>query len=281
MTATLDRPKTFTCHRCRVTKPIRDEGLVVGYAKDDKDNYLCYECCGEIDRDYMLEQGKITLYLTCEPTWKERSLEGRKQAGIVSNWPGTLKFTCRTRVGDHNIARYRYDCWFTGPDGYIWHGIQYGDNTQICHCKRTKERKQSSTSGQFPSICHLGLQRRARLGLGLTQTIDKASMLLQQFLLGWELCHGIGQETEKLTQLILMPLTEQEYTKMDTSFENMDCMMIDELEKYKYTLFDAYKYSVLKLRAMEMRGTGNIAAAMQLEEQLEKIYNRIPKEYRW
>lgn len=32
----------------------------------------------------------------------------------------------------------RYDTWFTGPDGKQWHAVQYGDNTQIAHCRRTK-----------------------------------------------------------------------------------------------------------------------------------------------
>jgi hypothetical protein len=42
-------------------------------------------------------------------------------------------------TGRHNIAGVRYDVWFRGPDGHVWWGVQYGDMTQICHCKRTKE----------------------------------------------------------------------------------------------------------------------------------------------
>ena len=41
-----------------------------------------------------------------------------------------------------DIAGKRLDVWFYGPDGYIWHGVQYGDNTQIVHCKRSSERVQ-------------------------------------------------------------------------------------------------------------------------------------------
>jgi predicted lipoprotein len=54
----------------------------------------------------------------------------------VSNWPGTLKMRAHVRVGNHNMARNRYDAWFTGPDGQQWHGVTIGDNTQLCHCKR-------------------------------------------------------------------------------------------------------------------------------------------------
>ena len=72
----------------------------------------------------MTEHGRIMLYLS---------------NGEVMNWPGTLRFPAHVRKGRHNIAGSRYDVWFAGPDGFQWHGVQYGDNTQICHCKRTKQ----------------------------------------------------------------------------------------------------------------------------------------------
>jgi hypothetical protein len=74
----------------------------------------------------MKDEGRITLYLTDD--------------GRVTNWPNSLSFKGHVSKGRHNIAGTRYDVWFTGPDGHRWHGTQYGDNTQICHCKRTKER---------------------------------------------------------------------------------------------------------------------------------------------
>ena len=72
----------------------------------------------------MRNHGKIALYLTDEG---------------VTNWPASLVFPVRyRRIGRHNWAGKRYDVWFTGPDGKPWHGTQYGDNTQIIHCKRVK-----------------------------------------------------------------------------------------------------------------------------------------------
>lgn len=96
-----------------------------GYGKDSNDRTFCYQCCADRDRAYMVDTGAITLYLT-----KDK----------VSNWPDSLAFKVTAQhVGKHNIAGKRYDVWFVGPDSHVWHGVQYGDMTQLCHCKRTKE----------------------------------------------------------------------------------------------------------------------------------------------
>lgn len=106
------------------------EPFTRGYGKDENGNRYCYECCAEQDRRHMIEAGVITLYLTTTTAPAE-----------AINWPGSLRFLVRhVRHGCHNIARTRYDVWFDGPDGHLWHGVQYGDYTQILHCKRTKER---------------------------------------------------------------------------------------------------------------------------------------------
>ena len=72
---------------------------------------------------------RAVLYLT------EEGPEG----AVVSNWPGTLKFRVRhKRVGSHNLARRRVDVWFADSDGREWHGINYGHNSQLCHCRRLR-----------------------------------------------------------------------------------------------------------------------------------------------
>jgi hypothetical protein len=74
----------------------------------------------------MLKDGRTVLYLD---TVKRQ----------LTNWPGSLVFPVHhIRTGAHNIARRRYDAWFRGPDGQTWHAIQYGDMTQLAHCRRTK-----------------------------------------------------------------------------------------------------------------------------------------------
>lgn len=115
----------FKCSHCKQVKPVQTSGGT-GYGYID-DKPVCYECCGAADRASMLETGRATLYLT--------RTDG---AYSVTNWPGTMRLAAGVKVGRHNIAGRRYDAWFTGPDGKPWHGVTYGDNTQICHCKRLK-----------------------------------------------------------------------------------------------------------------------------------------------
>lgn len=91
----------------------------------------CWECCAVVDRASMVEHGdskRLPLYL---------------HEGHVSNWPGSLKFKVwGVTKGRHNIARTRYDFRFHGPDGFVWRGTQYGEWTQVAHCRRTKERSE-------------------------------------------------------------------------------------------------------------------------------------------
>lgn len=106
--------------------------ITTGYGTTRDGRKICFACCGEMDRQELINTGKGILYLTTRPN---------SDIATLSNWPGTLKLVCHVKRGRHNIARYRYDVWFIGPDGKQWHGVQYGDNTQICHVKRNKERR--------------------------------------------------------------------------------------------------------------------------------------------
>jgi hypothetical protein len=100
--------------------------LTTGYGRDAEGKRHCFVCCAGRDQNEMLETGKITLYLDQD---KHRA----------TNWPGSLVFKVgHIAKGRHNMARVRYDTWFTGPDGHEWHGVQFGDNTQLLHCKRTR-----------------------------------------------------------------------------------------------------------------------------------------------
>lgn len=130
--------KVGTCSRCKQDIFSPPESMSAGYATNKDNDRICYRCCGIMDKEIMRTEGKITLYLTCEPASNEKNPAGRRTLGKVSNWCGTLEFVCHTSTGKHNIARVRYDCWFPF-EGYWWHGVTYGDDTQVCHCRRTKD----------------------------------------------------------------------------------------------------------------------------------------------
>lgn len=127
----------FRCADCLALIPITD-----GRAMDSNGLEVCYPCCGARDHKAMIETGKATLYLSFDD-WgpykpnMSRFIGFRYVPAKITNWPGTLAFnTGAVKYGRHNMARNRYDVWFMGPDGREWHGVTYGDNTQICHCKR-------------------------------------------------------------------------------------------------------------------------------------------------
>jgi hypothetical protein len=90
----------------------------------------CYACCGRRDLESMKRTGRICLYLV-------ESDKSTRRARIT-NWPGSIEFFGRFRLGRHNIAGTRRDVWFS-VDGDQWHGIQYGEHSQLLHCKKLKE----------------------------------------------------------------------------------------------------------------------------------------------
>ena len=92
---------------------------------------VCDACCADLDRAQMHETGHIMLYLV-----------QRSERWVVTNGPGTLEYRVRERrQGRHNIAGRRMDVWFTDDMGQPWHGTQYGDWTDICHCRRMKRER--------------------------------------------------------------------------------------------------------------------------------------------
>lgn len=110
--------------------------FTTGYGTDKDGKKSCYACCAESDKRDMIESGRAVLYFCYEQTAARGMYDKR-----VSNWPNSLSFPVYyMRIGAHNITGKRYDVWFNGPDGYVWHGVTYGDMTQLCHCRRIKER---------------------------------------------------------------------------------------------------------------------------------------------
>lgn len=122
---------SYTVFKCGQCKRIRQSTTpyTTGYGIDKRKRKVCFECCGAEDRREMLRTGKGVMYLT-------------EKAGrfSVNNWPGTLTIAPdRVTKGRHNIAGSRYDVWFT-LDGHRYHGVNYGENSQILRVKRIGQK---------------------------------------------------------------------------------------------------------------------------------------------
>lgn len=140
-----DRTYHFHCDRCGLDKEHTSD-FTTGYGTTPDDKIHCWDCCALDDQEYMIENGRISLYLTM----KDREVKTENRIGLpqtgsykvpdkITNWPGSLEFKILSwGRGDHNWGIPRYDVWFKGPDGRIWWGRHQGNWTQIIHCRRTK-----------------------------------------------------------------------------------------------------------------------------------------------
>lgn len=114
----------FTCYVCKAKK-FSSDTISTGYGIDRSNHKICYSCCAEQDKKDMKKYGRIALYLNSV-----------KQ--VITNWPNSLHFSCTVSEGKHNIAGIRRDAWFRF-NGYVWHGTQYGNFSDLIYCKQTKQ----------------------------------------------------------------------------------------------------------------------------------------------
>ncbi len=121
--------KQLECSQCgNVIAPKPD--VAIGYAIRNAGNLVCYDCCAREAEEFMQKHGQIALYLVLT--------HGAKRE--VMNWPGSLRFPVRHyKEGKHNMARIRRDVWFDFK-GYQWHGVQYGEFSELCYCRKTKRK---------------------------------------------------------------------------------------------------------------------------------------------
>jgi hypothetical protein len=150
-------PAAFRCSVCNEAKPLNTDGVgACGYGVNACNEFVCFECCGNRDKEEMRATGKAVLYLTMQKAgsvgmswhegkpaaWFRRNGRGlEKYVAQVSNWPGTLKLNVSGgNIGRHNWAGVRYDVYFMF-EGEQWHGVTYGDMTQLCHCRKLKDQR--------------------------------------------------------------------------------------------------------------------------------------------
>ena len=118
--------ETFYCSHCKSTLPRPTGTGGTGYAVKRNGHKVCYACCADVDRKFMVKHGENWMYLS---------------DGKLTNWPGTLTFKpFESWSTGHNWygVTQRY-VRFNGPDGYVWTGRQVGENSDCCRVRRTKQ----------------------------------------------------------------------------------------------------------------------------------------------
>lgn len=125
-------------------------------AIDSKGNRYCYQCCAKRDVLQMRADGRITLYLTGMRHGDSfrQGMINAPEAKII-NWPGSLEIMPlgnNVKVGRHNLGGKRFDVWFAF-DGYIWHGVNIGDN-DLLRCRKTAQRSKSNPA---PRVHYIGM----------------------------------------------------------------------------------------------------------------------------
>jgi hypothetical protein len=116
---------------------------------------FCYECCVSKEREQMESTGKACLYFMSQEPTHARGYPGIA-LGKVSDWAGKLTFPCRyrRRANAHNWGLSRTDAWFKDAQGREWHGVLYGDNTQLMRCRRLKSTQYPASTGQNGDQAH-------------------------------------------------------------------------------------------------------------------------------
>ena len=135
--------ETYTCKTCGKEFPCVDPASphAGNYGVDKENNKHCPACCAEWEKADLLENRKGMLYLTYDNEDRNYQTSGfiYPKNGKLTNWHGLLSIPIRAiKIGKHNIAGRRFDVWFTWQ-GKEWHGVQYGDYTQICHIRQVKK----------------------------------------------------------------------------------------------------------------------------------------------
>lgn len=134
---------SIICGICGVAIAQPQPGSITsGYGTTPEGSKICYACCANRDKEYMRSNDKITLYLTGVAPHRNRTRLGivTSPDWKITNWPGSLQFRPmgqNVKVGRHNMAGVRYDVWFVF-EGFVWHGVSFGQNTELLHCCKTK-----------------------------------------------------------------------------------------------------------------------------------------------
>jgi len=121
----------FECTVCHQNK-VHESNFSTGYATNDKGEKICFDCCGDADKNYLLEHGKLSGYFS-------KNKDGKYH---FTNWPGTFTLPVfYTRKSWHNFAGKdgRTDFWIK-YNGAEYHGVQIGHNNECATIRKTKNK---------------------------------------------------------------------------------------------------------------------------------------------
>lgn len=114
---------TFFCTKCEKEKT-HESDISTGYGTDKDGNKICFDCCGIDDANNLTNLKKGDKYILY---WDGQN---------IINWPSSLKIKpYSVKKGKHNMARTRDDIYFKF-NGFNFHAVQYGSNSQIAHIKK-------------------------------------------------------------------------------------------------------------------------------------------------
>ena len=123
--------ETVTCSVCGLDVKTAAGDLFARHGKTAGGDSVCLECMTRVEGEWlanMPEGARFCLYLS----------DRRGRPAEVTNWLGTVRYPVASyRYGQHNMARSRWDVWFTLPSGRRVWGVNIGDN-QILRCRVLK-----------------------------------------------------------------------------------------------------------------------------------------------
>jgi hypothetical protein len=105
------------------------DGFSTGYGVDNEGKKICFRCCGERDKKFLRDNGRLSGYFT-----------GNGDHMEFTNWPGTLKLKVVShRYSHHNFAgrNGRCDFWVYF-EGNRYHGVHIGANNECATIRIVK-----------------------------------------------------------------------------------------------------------------------------------------------
>ena len=115
--------------KCDCGHMAESDGFSTGYGIDKDGKKICFACCGEQDKQTLIETGKLSGYFSKD-----------EKGHYFGNWPGSFKIRVYSvRYSWHNFAgrNGRRDFWLT-YNGENYHGVNIGDQ-ECATIKRVKK----------------------------------------------------------------------------------------------------------------------------------------------